>query len=224
MPRHPSVVASLLMNNGVAVVDMDTNDEPSRLRHQHLARSIEWCPQRESTLACGTENGSLYIWGNISQLDQCPRLVNSPIIVPLPPSLNSRIFRGIRLRTPFSEWLTQRELGSMTYVRDRSYKSFQFDFPSPSEFPSHRPARFFDSTPWHPMCSSQVFSFPFLISSRRRGHLAVGSPLHQPFRPPAGRPRGQGDLRGLVTSNSDRAGDRRRRSEGASVGPEEGEG
>lgn len=147
LPRHPSVVASLLMNSGVAVVDMNTNNQPSCLRHHHRTRAVEWCPQRESTLACGTEDGSLYIWSSISELDQSPRLVDSPINVSLSPPLNSRIFRGIPLRTLFSEWLTQRELGSMTCVRDRSYKSFRFDFPSLSEFPSHHPARFFDSTP-----------------------------------------------------------------------------
>ena len=147
MPRHPSVVASLLLHNGVAVADMNTNDEPYRIRHQHRTRAVEWCPQSEGTFACGTEDGSLYIWGNITQLDQTPRVVDSPINVPLPPPLNIRIFRGIPFRTLFSEWLTQRELGSMTRVRYRSYKSFRFDFSSLSEFPSHRPARFFDSTP-----------------------------------------------------------------------------
>lgn len=146
MPHHPSIVASLSMDGEIYVTDVNTNNQPNRLQHPSHALAIEWCPQREGTLACGTEDGQLCLWSEVSQsVRSCP-LTNSPINVAVSRYLNDRTSPGISLKTAFSEWPTKREWESMTLVRNRSHKSPNTPFLSLSESPSPHPALFFVST------------------------------------------------------------------------------
>ena len=145
MPQHPSMVASLSIDGAVSVVDVDTNNQPTRLQHPSPAVVVEWCPQCDGTLAAGTEDGQLYIWNDISQPVRTNQLNNS-IHVTIAFPLNGRISRGISPRTTFLESPTIREWRSTIRVRDRSLKSFHSQFSSSAEFPSHHPAHFSAST------------------------------------------------------------------------------